>query len=57
VCVEHLNIPPLSQPIKKPVSSFDVKDTLVTPICLLLPARCRCGRGKLSVSKANLFNK
>ena len=53
-CVEQRKTPPLSQPIRKAVSSSALNDTQVTPICLLVPTLARRRRGRHSVSNANL---
>jgi len=54
VCVEQRKTPPLSQPIRNAVSSSELKEMQVTPICLLAPTLARSVRGRLSVSSANL---
>jgi len=55
VFVEHLNIPPLSEPTRNVVSSLGLKVRLVTAISLSpLRAVSRSFLGRLSVNKMNL---
>lgn len=51
--VEHLKMPPDSDPIRKVVASSLLNEIHVTPISWS-PRRARIDRGRLSVSSTNL---